>query len=85
MRVEGNVDNRVTGTHAGGHTVLEVFHCPAYVHLSRSFIKNLVGGKELAFVFVDFLTVIGKCPMKGIAYTDFCDHRSSNLWVSSTI
>ena len=85
VRVQGNVDDRVTGTHIGGHTASEIFHRPVHVHLSRAFIKNLVGRKEPALVLVYLLAVIGERPVEGTAYTDFCDHCSSNLRVSSII
>lgn len=85
MRIEGDVDNGVACTHVGGHTVPEVVRRPAYVHLSRTRVKNSVGGKELAFVLVNLLAVVGERPVKGVAYTDFCDHRSSNFWVSAMI
>ena len=85
VRVQGDMDDRVAGTHIGGHAAFEVFRRPGRVHLSGTRIENLVGGKEPALLPVHLFAVIGECPVKGAAYTDFCDHRSSNLRVSSII
>ena len=64
MRIERDMDDRVTRPDVFGHAVTEVSQQSGAIHPSVPIVENLVGGKELSFACIHLLSVVGKCAVE---------------------